>query len=112
MTCVSSNQVYVKPYSLLFQAIANPSRFQILYRLYNKGPMNVTEISRELGMEQTRASHHLKCLSYCGLLFVKREGKMKVYSVNEETVAPIIKLAENHIEKFANNLQSCDALVR
>lgn len=112
MTYVSSKIDDLKPYSLLFQAIANPTRLKILYSLYLNGSMSVNEIVNELKLEQTRVSHNLKCLSHCGLVFAERKGKSKIYSVNKETITPIINVAQSHVQKFANNLLSCDSLVR
>jgi DNA-binding transcriptional ArsR family regulator len=97
--------------SLLFEALSNESRVSIL-NLLRKGPMSVGEISDVLGLEQTAVSHNLKCLAFCGLATFEKEGKMRVYELNRETVEPMLRLAERHISKYAENLRGCSSLER
>lgn len=112
MKCVSSQYLTAKPHALLFQALANQARMQILLLLRDKGSLNVSQICQELGLEQTHVSHNLRCLSFCGLVKSNREGKTRVYSINENTTVPLLEAAERHIEKYAGNLFSCDVLQR
>jgi DNA-binding transcriptional ArsR family regulator len=101
-----------KPYSLFFQALANPTRMQIVNLLRERGKLNVSEISENLELEQTQVSHALKCLTFCGLVTSVREGKSRIYSVNEDTIRPMLKIVEKHIAKYATNLYNCDVLER
>ena len=76
------------------------------------GPKSVGEISRAAGLEQTVVSHSLKCLSFCGLVMSERLGKMRIYTLNLETVEPILRLSDRHISKYASNLRTCTSLER
>ncbi len=109
---MSNSIVAVKPYALFFQALANRTRMQVLRLLADKGGMNVSEICNELGLEQTHVSHNLKCLTFCGLVTSSREGKSRVYSINEGTVFPLLKIADNHLRTYARALFTCDVLER
>ena len=109
---MSSDLIAASPYALLFQALAAPSRMQILQLLRQKGSMNVSEIERDSGLEQTQISHNLRCLAFCGLVRVIRDGKTRVYSINEETMGPLLEIADNHLRKHAQNLFTCDSLER
>ncbi|OLE90598.1 MAG: hypothetical protein AUF79_09695 [Crenarchaeota archaeon 13_1_20CM_2_51_8] len=97
--------------SMLFNALSNESRVGILNLLRN-GPKNVSEISEALKIEQTMASHNLKCLAFCGLVTSQRLGKTIEYTLNRETVEPILRLADRHISKYAVNLRTCKTLAR
>src|SRR5207253_7725149 len=97
--------------SLLFTALSNDSRVGILNLLRN-GPRNVGEISEALKIEQTMASHNLRCLAFCGLVPSQRLGKTIEYTLNRETVEPILRLADKHISKYAVNLRTCKTLER
>jgi len=97
--------------SLLFNALSNEYRVGIANLLRN-GPKNVGEISEALRMEQTMASHNLKCLAFCGLVTSQRLGKTIEYTLNRETVEPILRLADKHISKYAVNLRHCKTLER
>ncbi len=102
----------IKPYALFFQALANQTRMQVLHLLADRGGMNVSEICGELGLEQTLVSHNLKCLTFCGLVTPSREGKSKIYSINEQTVLPLLRIVDNHLKNYAGNLFTCDVLER
>jgi ArsR family transcriptional regulator len=98
-------------FSLLFKALANEYRISIL-NLLRTGPRNVGQIAKELRLEQTIVSHSLRCLAFCGLVTSKRLGKMRIYSLNLETVEPILRLGDKHISKYAGNLRTCSTLQR
>ncbi len=97
--------------SLLFKALSNDSRVRILNLLRN-GPKSVGQISKAVGLEQTAVSHNLKCLTFCGLVTGNRLGKTIEYSLNQETVEPILRVADRHIAKYAVNLRTCETLER
>ncbi|MBI4257619.1 MAG: winged helix-turn-helix transcriptional regulator [Thaumarchaeota archaeon] len=99
------------PHSLFFKALANPARMSIMSLLHTE-PRSVTEIFEELGFEQTMVSHHLRCLSFCGFVKSNRKGKSKIYSLNKETIVPILEIVERHLVKYASSLYSCDVLER
>ncbi len=69
--------------------------------LKNK-PMSVTELSKAMKEEQSKISHNLPKLSKCSVLSVKQQGKKRIYSLNKETVMPMIRLVEKHVEKHCD----------
>ncbi len=97
--------------SLLFKALSNRYRVGILDVL-RTGPKNVGEISDTVGLEQTVVSHNLKCLTFCGLVNREIVGKTRVYSLNRETVEPILTMGDRHISRYASNLRECNTLER
>ncbi|MHB8566869.1 MAG: ArsR/SmtB family transcription factor [Nitrososphaerales archaeon] len=108
---MTTELVSARPHALFFQALSNSVRMQIvsLLREKRKG-LSVSEICRELELEQTHASHALKCLAFCGLVESERDGKSKLYSLNKDTVLPLLRLVDVHLEKYATNLYTCEAL--
>ena|SRR5579875_3374689 len=103
----------VRPYALLFQALSNPVRMEIISLLRKKKKaLSVSEICDKLELEQTRVSHALRCLTFCGLVESAREGKSKLYSLNNETVLQLLRAADAHLEKYATNLYTCEVLKR
>jgi len=87
-------------------AIGDYSRFTILAELLEHD-MCVNEIVKSTGIEQSNVSHHLICLSKCGFVKVKRRGKERVYSINNN-VKPIIKSMLNHIKTYKESILSCN----
>jgi len=91
MTCNSHN--------VFFSNLANKTRFSIVMTLRMK-PSSVNEITRLIGGEQSNVSHHLKQLVNCKILFVRKEGKKRIYSVNRDLIEPILQLIYKHSTKF------------
>ena len=98
-----------KSYNLFFETIASKIRLRIL-ELLQKEPMSVNEICSELEEEQSKISHNLKKLADCHILDVKKEGKKRIYSLNKDTIVPLMNLANKHVEKYC--LEICRARVR
>ncbi|MGQ4912123.1 MAG: ArsR/SmtB family transcription factor [Candidatus Thorarchaeota archaeon] len=96
---------------LFFKGLANETRLQILESLSQQS-MTVSEISKSLGFEQSRVSHNLSCLEFCGFVTSRRDGKKKIYTLNGETVAPLLAIADGHIKQHGRNLLQCKVLKR
>jgi DNA-binding transcriptional ArsR family regulator len=67
----------------LFKALADPSRLRLVAVLL-RGEFTVQELTRILGMGQSRISRHLKILTEAGVLSVKRQGTWSYYRAGEE----------------------------
>lgn len=96
-------------YKLFFKAFSNKTRFQLI-NLLRKKPMNVSELIKATGFEQTRISHNLKCLIECGFVTNRREGKTRIYSLNKETIEPLLNIVDKHIGKYIDYLVVCGIL--
>lgn len=102
-----------KPFGLFFQALANPARMRIVHYLKtSKTGRSVSQICDELGLEQTQGSHALRCLAFCGLVTSARNGKSVIYTLNSETMLPLLDMVETHLKKYGSHLYACDALER
>lgn len=71
-----------------FNAIAEPQRRDIL-ALLRAGERPVTDLARELGMSQPRASKHLRVLREVGLVRVREVGKQRLYGLDARGLRPI-----------------------
>ena len=74
-------------------------RLQIIEELRKK-PMSVGEICEQVGEEQSKISHNLKKLYECNFLDVKQDGKKRIYSLNKETIVPLLELVEKHVRTY------------
>ncbi len=86
-------------YDRFLRTLSNRTRLAIIQSLSDK-QKNVTQLTEELGIHQTSVSHALKRLLDCGFVFVERNGKERVYSVNEATIKPLINLMESHVNTY------------
>ena len=89
-----------------FVNLANPTRLAVLEQLI-KQSMSVNELAEALGQEQSMISHNLKPLLECNFVYIKREGKKRIYFVNNETIGALFKAVENHAQKFCPTQGKC-----
>lgn len=82
----------------LLKVFGDSTRIKILYDLF-EGEKNVTEICRDLEMNQSAISHQLKILRTARLVSGKRVGKSILYSLADEHVKTIIAMGIEHIEE-------------
>ncbi len=71
--------------SRIFKAMGDPSRLRIIYSL-SESPLCVCDIASILDMTQSSISHHLRVLRDLNLVKFKREGKLVIYSLDDEHV--------------------------
>ena len=91
-----------------FNGFANSTRLSILLLLTQRGEMKVGELVKELGAPQPRVSDHLRCLSWCGYVEVRREGRNAYYSVADERVLEVLKLGESLLRDNFEHVEACD----
>jgi SAM-dependent methyltransferase len=68
----------------LFKALADPCRLRLTAVLL-RGEFTVQELTRIMGMGQSRISRHLKILTEAGVLSVKRQGTWSYYRAGEQS---------------------------
>lgn len=72
-------------------ALSDPTRIFILYAL-NEKPLNVTELTNELGIPQPTTSRHLKVLRERGLVYAERQGTVITYHLADPRVIQALDL--------------------
>ncbi len=72
-----------------FSALSDPSRRQILELLAHKGQMQATDIYSEFPSSASAISQHLKILRSARLVTVERDAKLRLYSVNMDTLCEV-----------------------
>jgi len=74
----------------MLKAMAHPIRISIMGYLEDGKKRTVTEIHRQLGIEQSTASHHLVILKDRGVLASKRDGKNTWYFLKHQNFKAIL----------------------
>lgn len=72
-------------------ALSDPTRIFILYAL-KENPLNVTELTNELGLPQPTISRHLKVLRERGLVYTERQGTAITYHLADQRVIQAMDL--------------------
>ena len=87
----SFNSQFLENSTETLRAIAHPIRIAMIDLLYNNGESTVTDIYRQLKIEQAIASHHLRILKDKRVVSVKRSGKNSFYSLTSDDFHEIIQ---------------------
>ncbi|MBT4334657.1 winged helix-turn-helix transcriptional regulator [archaeon] len=92
-----------KTYLEFFKSLCNETRASIILALKDK-PLSVSQIMEETKMEQSRISHNLPCLVKTGFITVEQIGKQRIYSLNKDTIVPILNAVEKHMKKYVTDI--------
>ena len=103
---LKESQLMQNAYDRFLTTLSNKTRLAIIQSLRNK-PKNVSQLEEELGIHQTSVSHALRRLLDCGFVFVKNNGKERVYSLNSRTIKPLMRLIDEHMETYCKKLCKC-----
>ena len=90
-----------------FDGFANSTRLSILLILARRGETKVGELVRELEAPQPRVSDHLRCLSWCGYVKVRREGRNAYYSVADLRVLEMLDIGEALLRDNLEHMEAC-----
>lgn len=94
--------------SKFFNGFSNSTRLSILLLLARRGETRVGELVQELEAPQPRISDHLRCLSWCGYVGVRREGRNAYYSIADERVMQMIQLGESLLRDNIDRIEDCE----
>ncbi|RXA20442.1 ArsR family transcriptional regulator [Methanosarcina sp. MSH10X1] len=90
----------------LFKALSEDTRYRIIKALIesenkcrenkygSKGELCACEIPEIIGRTQSNTSMHLAKLQDWGIIKVKKEGKMRLYSIQNEKIRKILEILE------------------
>lgn len=79
-----------------FKALSDPTRLKIIYIL-SISPLCVCDIANVIGMTQSAISHQLRILRDLDLVKFKRDGKLVIYSLDDDHVLGLFKQGLDHI---------------
>jgi ArsR family transcriptional regulator, lead/cadmium/zinc/bismuth-responsive transcriptional repressor len=85
--------------SKIFKALSDDTRIKIAYALSIERELCVCDVANIVGSTTATASHHLRLLRNLGLAKYRKEGKLVYYSLDDEHVRQLIKIAFEHQEE-------------
>ncbi len=74
--------------SLLFHALADPTRRAILTRLA-EGPARVTDLAGPTGLRLPTVMRHLSVLEDAGLIDSTKDGRVRTCAINPDALVPM-----------------------
>jgi DNA-binding transcriptional ArsR family regulator len=79
-----------------FKTLGDNTRVRILFAL-SKEELCVCDISAVLDMSISAVSHQLRVLRNMNLVKHKKEGKIVYYSLNDDHIVKLLKMAQEHV---------------
>ncbi len=83
--------------NLVFKALADPSRRQLLDRLFENNGQTLSELCERLAMSRQGVTRHLTLLEEAGLVVTAWRGREKLHYLNAE---PINRIHDRWVSKF------------
>lgn len=96
--------------SLLFHALADPTRRSILTRLA-AGPAAVTELAEPTGLRLPTVMRHLSVLQEAGLIATSKDGRVRTCAMVPEALAPMRTWLDEQRAIWDARLDRLDAYV-
>lgn len=90
----------------LFHGFSDSSRLAILEALRDS-PQTVGELVKLTGLSQPNTSNHLSCLLDCGLVGREQRGRSAVYSIADNRINTLLKLADEVLGDHAAQMAAC-----
>ena len=94
-------------YDTFFATLSGNRRLEILHFLQRADHQSVNDIAAGTGIEQSAVSHSLNKLLACEFVHIEVDGKFRYYSLNDETIVPLLALIDRHIAKFCTGVCEC-----
>jgi DNA-binding transcriptional ArsR family regulator len=87
---------------LIFKALSDATRLKITYALTLEKELCVCDVANIIGSTTATASHHLRYLRNMGLAKYRKEGKLVFYSVVDNHVLQLVRIALEHSKEGWN----------
>jgi DNA-binding transcriptional ArsR family regulator len=96
--------------SLLFHALADPTRRMILTRL-GEGPAAVTDLAGPTGLRLPTVMRHLQVLEEAGLIATAKDGRIRTCAIVPEALEPARNWMDQQRAIWEARLDRFDAFV-
>lgn len=91
----------------IFRTLGDATRLRIIELLLEEGELHQMEIVRRLEASQARISEHMVCLTWCGVVQTRVEGRRTLYRVGNRQVRTLINRARSFLEQNEAQIASC-----
>ena len=89
----------------VFQAIADPTRRQIIGMIANT-PMNLNAVSEHFNISRPAISKHIKILTECGLISIRTEGRERICEAKLSNLRQVSEWVEEYKIFWSNKLDA------
>ena len=107
-------RIYLQAYTCImiqrrdvFQAIADPTRRQIINMVADK-PLNVNTIADSFDVSRQAISLHIKILIECELLKIKKQGRERICEAQLDPLNDVALWLDNYRKHFESKLDNLE----
>lgn len=97
----------------VFEALADPTRREILDRLRTAGPLSVNDLAEPFSMSRQAVTKHLDALEASGLVRSRREGRQRLHEIDprpleavDAWLAPYAAQWDRRLERLKRHLEA------
>jgi DNA-binding transcriptional ArsR family regulator len=94
----------------VFQAIADPTRRDIL-NLLSGSPLHLNAIAEQFDVSRPAVSQHIKLLNECGLISIKKSGRMRYCILEPEKLSTVAEWIEPFRKIWESRFNNLDDLL-
>lgn len=91
----------------VFQAIADPTRREIIHLIANKS-LNLNTVAGHFNMSRPAISKHIKILTECGLIQINQQGRERFCKANLEPLNQVSDWVEQYRKFWNERLDSLE----
>jgi DNA-binding transcriptional ArsR family regulator len=89
----------------VFQAIADPTRRQIIDLIANES-MTLNAIAEKFDISRPAISQHIKILAECGIIEIEQKGRERYCKIQPRSLIPAFLWMEQHQKQWEEKLDS------
>ena len=93
------NSETITSLSEIFKVLSDPTRLKIVLAVAHE-ELCVHDVAALLEISESAVSHQLRMLKTLRLVKQRRDGKMAFYSMDDEHIEDLIRVATRHIEEL------------
>lgn len=97
--------------SLVFRALADPTRRGLFEHLARHGEQTVHALTRHAGVSQPAVSKHLTVLTRARLVRHRREGRESYYRAQPQALAPMVNWLSHYGAFWHDRLDQLETLL-
>jgi len=94
-----------------FQAIADPTRRDILARLAHQS-LNVNAVSENFGVSRAAIYKHLKILTECGLITITQQGRERYCEAQPEKLNEVTQWVEQYRQLWNQRFDNLEHILK
>jgi DNA-binding transcriptional ArsR family regulator len=91
----------------VFQAIADPTRRQIINLIAHKS-MNLNAIADNFDISRPAISQHIKILTECGIVIIRQQGRERFCEAKLETLSEVSNWVDQYRQYWNEKFNSLD----